>query len=79
MANIDQYREQVASPFLRNGDTESRRNGDKSVKRKALSEGRFLFTKPAGTLDFVECQDLPLFTLIRYLYNYTNIGIALRS
>ena len=58
MANIDQYREQVASPFLRNGDTETRRNGDKSVKRRVLSEGRFLITKPAEILDFVECQGL---------------------
>ena len=40
----------------RYGDKEKRRKGDKSVKRRALSVGRFLFTKPAETLDFVECQ-----------------------
>jgi len=30
-------KKQMASPFLRNGDTETRRKGDKSVKRRALS------------------------------------------
>jgi len=28
------------SPFLKNGDKEKWRKGDKSVKRRALSEGR---------------------------------------
>jgi len=43
-------KKQKTSLFLRNGETVTRRNGDKSVKRFLVKKNQ------PETLDFVECQ-----------------------